>query len=255
MRCFEGLPLISPRRICREKTVPLVREMASTGARVRVRWGPGPWSTHKGVPQVARRTGLRPRSWRNKLVDLHEEDLTLGCRYLKDESEHEGVDCSEYRVHRLCRIGGLWSSHMKKNGEAGRLGPPVHDDLLAAEDEHGRTRHRFSATVPNQVRLTEITGHPTRQESLRLCAVKDMSRTGSLVTRSTSESSRCSRPGRSSTRSPSVTPKARYANPNTTADATNAVSAGSPRSDTNQFICPPWRVENHQAPSEQPNSG
>jgi transposase InsO family protein len=37
----------------------------------------------------------------------------------------------------------------------------------------GRTRHKFIATAPNHVWLTDITEHSTRQEKLYLCAVKD----------------------------------------------------------------------------------
>ena len=80
----------------------------------------------------------------------------------------------ENRVHRLCRIGGIHASHARKKGKAGRPGPPVHDDLLAVEDEHGRIRHHFSAKAPNQVWLTDITEHRTREGKLYLCAVKDV---------------------------------------------------------------------------------
>jgi transposase InsO family protein len=40
-------------------------------------------------------------------------------------------------------------------------GPPVHDDLCAVIDEHGRTRHVFTADAPNQLWLTDITEHKT----------------------------------------------------------------------------------------------
>lgn len=154
--------------------------MASTGARVRV-----------PVAVACRVLGFSTQGyckWRrepvsdrdrhdaeviNVLQDLHQDDPTLGYRFLTDELEHEGIICSENRVHRLCRIGGIQASHAKKKGKAGKPGPPVHDDLLAFEDEHGRIRHHFKASGPNQVWLTDITEHPTREGKLYLCAVKD----------------------------------------------------------------------------------
>ena len=110
----------------------------------------------------------------NVLRDLHEDDPTLGYRFLTDELEDAGIAASENRVHRLCRIGGIQASHAKRRGKAGRPGPPVHDDLIATVDHHGRTRHRFTATGPNQVWLTDITEHRTREGKLYLCAVKDV---------------------------------------------------------------------------------
>jgi len=110
----------------------------------------------------------------NRLVEIHEDDPTLGYRFLTDELEDAGIKCSENRVHRLCQIGGIQACHAKKKGKAGRPGPPVHDDRLQVLDEQGRIRHRFTATAPNQIWLTDITGHRTRQGKLYLCAVKDV---------------------------------------------------------------------------------
>jgi len=160
---------------------PLVREMAAAGARVRV-----------PVAVACRVLGFstqgyykwlrNPVSAREKddleiigvLRGLHAEDPEFGYRFLADELEKKGIVCSENRVHRLCRIAGIQASHHKKKGKAGKPGPPVHDDLLAFEDEHGRVRHRFTASGPNQVWLTDITEHPTREGKLYLCSVKDV---------------------------------------------------------------------------------
>ena len=95
----------------------------------------------------------------HRLVEIREDDPTLGYRFLTDELEEIGVAAGENRVHRLCQIGGIQASHAKKKGKSGRPGPPVHDDLLAARDEHGRIRHHFTAKAPNQVWLTDIERH------------------------------------------------------------------------------------------------
>lgn len=108
------------------------------------------------------------------LRELHEEDPTLGYRFLTDELELErGIVASENRVHRLCQIAGIHASHAKKKGKASKPGPPVHDDLLAVVDENGQTRHDFTATTIDQKWLIDITEHPTGEGKLYLCAIKD----------------------------------------------------------------------------------
>lgn len=160
---------------------PLVREMAAAGARVRVPaavacrvLGFSTQGYYKWLKEPVCGRDVDDAHLINQLVDLHEDDPTLGYRFLTDELEHEGVVCSENRVHRLCRIGGIQACHARKKGKAGRPGPPVHDDLLAAPDEHGRIRHHFTAKAPNQIWLTDITEHRTREGKLYLCAVKDV---------------------------------------------------------------------------------
>jgi putative transposase len=107
------------------------------------------------------------------LLAIHEDDPTLGYRFLTDELADVGVVASENRVWRLCSVAGVFDSHARKRSKAGRPGPPVHDDLLAVVDEKGRVTHDFTATRPNQVWLTDITEHWTGEGKLYLCAVKD----------------------------------------------------------------------------------
>lgn len=159
---------------------PLVREMAAAGARIRVPVAVAcrvlGFSTQAYYKWLKAPVSPRERDDAetiNKLVDLSEDDPTLGYRFLTDELEATGVRCSENRVHRLCRIAGIQASHAKKKGKSGRPGPPVHDDHLAFQDKHGRVRHVFSATRQNQVWLTDITEHQTGEGKLYLCAVKD----------------------------------------------------------------------------------
>lgn len=159
---------------------PLVREMAATGARVRV-----------PVAVACRVLGLTTqgyykwlkdpvsqRDWDDAhaidaLLEIHEDDPTLGYRFLTDELADVGITASENRVWRLCSTAGVFASHHRRRGKAGKPGPPVHDDLIAVVDDKGRVTHKFTATAPNQVWLTDITEHPTREGKLYLCAVKD----------------------------------------------------------------------------------
>ena len=108
------------------------------------------------------------------LLGLHQDDPTLGYRFLTDELADAGITASENRVWRLCSIAGVFASHHRRRARSGKPGPPVHDDLLARLDDKGRTRHEFTATAPNQVWLTDITEHPTAEGKLYLCAVKDV---------------------------------------------------------------------------------
>ena len=74
---------------------------------------------------------------------------------------------------KLCSQHGLWSSYGTKRTTNGkRPGPPVHDDLVAHVDEHAVARHDFTtaASQANQVRVTDITEHPTKEgKALFLC--------------------------------------------------------------------------------------
>ncbi|MCT1617967.1 MULTISPECIES: IS3 family transposase [Janibacter] len=161
---------------------PLVREMAATGAPIRV-----------PVAVACRVLGLSTqgyykwlkdpvcqRDWDDAhlidvLYDLHADDATLGYRFLTDELDLEhGITVGENRVHRLCRIAGITASHHKKRSKAGSTGPAPHDDLLAVVDEHGVVRHKFVADEPNKVWLWDISEHPTREGKLYICAIKDV---------------------------------------------------------------------------------
>jgi putative transposase len=109
----------------------------------------------------------------NALHEIHEDDPTLGYRFLTDELADLGISASENRVWRLASIAGIFASHHRRKGKSGKPGPPVHDDLLAIVDQKGRITHEFTATAPNQVWLTDITEHWTAEGKLYLCAIKD----------------------------------------------------------------------------------
>jgi len=154
--------------------------MAATGARIRV-----PVAVACRVLKLSRQAYYQwvhepfsQRDWDdahaiNTLRELHEDDPTLGYRFLTDELEDAGISASENRVWRLCSAAGVFASHHRRRAKARKPGPPVHDDLLAFVDRHGQTRHDFTATRPDEKWLTDITEHQTGEGKLYLCAVKD----------------------------------------------------------------------------------
>lgn len=110
----------------------------------------------------------------NALFDAHRDDPQFGHRFLADEARDAGQVMCDRTAWKICSDNEWWSALGKKKGKTGKKpGPPVHDDLCAYEDEHGVTRHRFTATRPNELWLTDITEHWTREGKLYMCAVKD----------------------------------------------------------------------------------
>jgi putative transposase len=71
----------------------------------------------------------------------------------------------------ICSANQWWSAFGKpRRGKGGRPGPPVHDDQV---------NRVFTAAAPNQLWLTDITGHRTAgnqagEGKLYLCAIKDV---------------------------------------------------------------------------------
>src|SRR5690606_30255306 len=110
----------------------------------------------------------------NALFDAHRDDPEFGYRLLADEAREEGQAMSDRTAWRIASSNGWWSVFGKKRSKNGKKpGPAVHDDLCVVIDEHGRERHRFVASRPNQLWLTDITEHHTQEGRLYLCAVKD----------------------------------------------------------------------------------
>lgn len=152
---------------------PLVQELAAMGARIRV-----------PVAVTCRVLGFSEQAyyqWLNNsrsareieeqhligvLRELHEDDPEFGYRFLADELHALGYRVSERRVWRLCHIAGIRSVISKRRGRYRKALPPVHDDLVQRD---------FTASVPNECWLTDITEHQTAREGkLYLCAVKDV---------------------------------------------------------------------------------
>ena len=110
----------------------------------------------------------------NALFDALADDPEFGYRYLADEAKATGEPISVRTAWRLCSANAWFSTFgwgQATNGQRPRR--PVHDDLCAITDEHGRTRHEFRAEAPNQLWLTDLTEHWTDEGKLYLCAIKD----------------------------------------------------------------------------------
>lgn len=117
---------------------------------------------------------LRQAYRADALFDAHRDDPQFGHRLLADEAKDAGQSMCDRTAWMICSDNGWWSSFGKKKGKHGKKpGPPVHDDLCAYEDKHGVTRHRFTASSTNELWLTDISEHWTREGKLYLCAVKD----------------------------------------------------------------------------------
>jgi len=155
--------------------------MAATGARIRVPvvvacrvLGLTTAGYYKWLKEPVSQRDWDDAHLINVIREIHEDDATLGYRFICDELADLGIIASENRVWRLCSIAGVFASHHRRRGKAGKPGPAVHDDLLAVVDVHGVVRHEFTAAAPNEVWLTDITEHPTGEGKLYLCAVKDV---------------------------------------------------------------------------------
>ena len=111
----------------------------------------------------------------NALFDAHRDDPEFGYRYLHEEAAEAGQVMTGRAAWSICSQQGWWPAFGKKRAKNGKSpGPPVHEDLCAVVDEHGRTRHVFTADAPNQLWLTDITEHGTAEGKLYLCAIKDV---------------------------------------------------------------------------------
>ncbi len=150
---------------------PLVRELAADGIPVTVscrvlglarapfyRWLQNPFTEAQlGEAYLA-----------NAIFDAHQDDPEFGYRFLADEVRHnaEHAEVSDRVVWRICRDHRWWSVFGKpKRSKASKPGTPSHDDLV---------RRDFTADAPNQLWLSDITEHWTREGKLYVCAIKDV---------------------------------------------------------------------------------
>lgn len=150
---------------------PLVRELAATGAPVRVPvavtcrvLGFSRQAYYAWLAEPISRRDLQDAYLTNAALDLHHDDPEYGYRFIADELKAAGHRVGENRVWRLCSQQGLFSAHSKRRGRNRRAGPPVHDDLVGRD---------FTAEAPNIKWLVDITEHPTGEGKLYLCAIKD----------------------------------------------------------------------------------
>ncbi|WP_085981294.1 IS3 family transposase [Salinispora vitiensis] len=101
------------------------------------------------------------------LFDAHRDDPEFGYRFLADEARAAGQSMVERTAWKKCSGMGWWSafSKRKRRGKGGKIGPPVHDDLVCRD---------FTANGPNRLWLADITEHRTGEGKLYLCAIKDV---------------------------------------------------------------------------------
>jgi len=146
---------------------PLVRDLAAEGVPVAVTCRVLGFS--KQAFYKWHRDPLSDRDWDdahliNAALDIHHDDPEFGSRFITDELARVGIRAGENRVARLCSQQRIWSVHAKKRGYGRKVGPAVHDDLVARD---------FTASGLDQLWFTDITEHPTGEGKLYLCAVKD----------------------------------------------------------------------------------
>lgn len=102
----------------------------------------------------------------NALFDAHADDPEFGYRFLVAEAADAGQPMAERTAWRICSANRWWSVFGKRRrGKKGRVGPPVHDDLVGRD---------FTAAAPNQLWLADITEHMTGEGKLYCCAIKDV---------------------------------------------------------------------------------
>jgi transposase InsO family protein len=97
---------------------------------------------------------LRELRRRNRLLEQENE---FGYRDLVEEARTAGEPMAQRTAWRICSQHRLWSVFGKKRGKNGKTGPPVHDDLVERD---------FTAYTPNQLWLSDITEHSTREGKL-----------------------------------------------------------------------------------------
>ena len=98
----------------------------------------------------------------NALFDAHRDDPEFGYRFLVAEADDAGQPMAERTAWRICSNNGWWSVFGKrKRGKNGKVGPPVHDDLVGRD---------FTADAPNRLWLADITEHRhRRRQALPVC--------------------------------------------------------------------------------------
>ena len=151
---------------------PLVREMAATGARVRVPvavacrvLGFSEQAYYQWVKSPRSAREIEEEHLIGVLRELHEDDPEGGYRVLADDLHDLGYTLSERRVWRLCHVAGIQSVIATRKRRYQKAGAPVGDDLVQRD---------FAADRLDEKWLTDITEHWTREGRLYLCAVKDV---------------------------------------------------------------------------------
>ncbi|WP_328415272.1 IS3 family transposase [Micromonospora sp. NBC_00389] len=153
-----------------KRLYPLVSELAADGVPVAVTCRVLSIARQPYYRWLARRVTdaeLAQAYRADALFDAHRDDPEFGYRFLADEARAAGQPMVERTAWKICSGMGWWSAFSKKKrrGKGGKVGPPVHDDLV---------RRDFTADGPNRLWLADITEHRTGEGKLYLCAIKDV---------------------------------------------------------------------------------
>lgn len=90
----------------------------------------------------------------NVARNISKENPGFGYRLIGDELQNRGFSACERTVWSLCSTNSIKASFVKnRRNKTSKTLPPAHDDLV---------QRKFSATKTNQLRLTDITEHPTK---------------------------------------------------------------------------------------------
>lgn len=151
---------------------PLVREMAATGAPVRVPvavacrvLGFSKQAYYQWLKQPVSTREVEEASLTRVLWELHENDEEGGYRVLADDLHDLGYEISERRVWRLCSVAGIQSTIVGRKRKYKKAGAPVGDDLVQRD---------FTADGLDEKWLVDITEHWTNEGRLYMCAFKDV---------------------------------------------------------------------------------
>ncbi|MEU7617712.1 IS3 family transposase [Micromonospora rifamycinica] len=149
---------------------PLVNELAADGIPVAVTCrvlSTARQPYYRWLAQLVGDAELAAAYRADALFDAHRDDPEFGYRFLADEARAAGQPMVERTAWRTCSGMGWWSAFgkRKRRGKGGKVGPPVHDDLV---------RRDFTTHGPNRWWLADITEHHTAEGKLYLCAIKDV---------------------------------------------------------------------------------
>ena len=112
----------------------------------------------------------------NALFDAHRDDPEFGYRFLVAEAGDAGQQMAERTAWRICSNNGWWSVFGKrKRGKNGKVGPPVHDDLVGRDFTADAPTSCGSPTLPN-IKLAKASSTCVRS---RTCSPPTSSATAS----------------------------------------------------------------------------
>lgn len=89
----------------------------------------------------------------NALREIHEDDPTLGYRFLTDELDNADIAASENRVWRLCSMAGVFASHHRRRAKSRKPRPASRRALRSS----GPVAHRSARSTSRAARQANFT--------------------------------------------------------------------------------------------------